>query len=112
MGESLLVAATGDEVEGELAMFFRAFLPRFLVILNGDLKKRAIWLRRSSDPRKEEQNYRNLLRNPVHPTNLIQHWHYVRLREDAFERSAGFINGMQKSHQLSAKLPIARPDRA
>ena len=42
MGESLLVAAAVDGTEGELAMFFRAFLPRFLVILNGDLKKRAI----------------------------------------------------------------------
>ena len=42
MGESLFVAAAGDEVEGEPAMFFRAFLPRFLVILNGDPKKRAI----------------------------------------------------------------------
>jgi len=39
MGESLLVVAAADEVA---AMFFRAFLPRFLVILNGDLKKRAI----------------------------------------------------------------------
>jgi len=35
MGESLFVGAAVDE----LAMFFRAFLPRFLVILNGDLKE-------------------------------------------------------------------------
>lgn len=49
MGESWFVVAAGVEVEMEWAMFFLAFLTRFLVILNDDFKERAIGLRRSSE---------------------------------------------------------------
>ena len=57
------------------------------------------------------QNYRNLPRNPVHSVDLIQHRHQTRLREDVFERRPGFVYGVQKPHQLSAKLPVASRDR-
>lgn len=42
MGESWFVVAAGVEMETGWAMFFLAFLPRFLVILNDDLKERTI----------------------------------------------------------------------
>ena len=42
IGSSLFVVAAVAEVEAGRAMFFLAFLPRFLVILNDDLKERAI----------------------------------------------------------------------
>ena len=71
-----------------------------------DLDARSNWLQR------QEQNYRKLSRNPVQSIDLVQHRHQVRLREDTFEGRAGFVDGVQKSHQLSAKLPVACRDRA
>jgi hypothetical protein len=53
----------------------------------------------------------NLPRNPVHSIDLAQHWHQIRLREDVIERYAGFIDGVQESHQLPAQLPVACRDR-
>lgn len=41
MGDPWFGTEAEVEVEIGRAMFFRAFLPRFLVILKGDLKKRA-----------------------------------------------------------------------
>jgi hypothetical protein len=71
-------------VETGWAMFFLAFLPRFLVILNDDLEKDELGAH-SHQPMYTKktgtkQNYKNLLRNPINPIHFIQRWHQICLR--------------------------------